>query len=61
MICTGCKEDLDIDCYSNKVECFELVGEVWCDSCFESHCERNANRDPKEDDHDKYGDPINDA
>ena len=48
MICPNCKDDLDSDCFINKVECLETTGEVWCDLCFETYCEKEANTPEKE-------------
>lgn len=37
--CPRCEEDGD---FNNKVECFETLGEIWCDSCFESYLDNQA-------------------
>lgn len=40
-ICPNCKEtDVDFHCIG---EAFETTGELMCDVCFESYCERMAN------------------
>ena len=47
--CEGVDEDCD---FAMAFECFEEVGEVYCDSCYEAWLER----DPAEDEcgHDKW-------
>ena len=41
LICALCKDDLDQEC-THFVECFEEVGELLCEGCWEQWLEDNS-------------------